>query len=82
MFSQLTLAQKILYLSLIGLVILMVIFSFGVRNFFGEEGFERCIQDKCELNKEQCRKAKTINNCCIGAGGQIAYSESELTCIF
>lgn len=82
MFSRLNLAQKILFLALLGLLMLMVVFSFNVRKYLGQEGYNRCIQEKCEINKEYCQKSREIGNCCEGAGGKTAISGGQLGCIF
>lgn len=83
MFSQLTIPQKILFLTLIGLLLLMVIFSFNARSYFGKSGYEKCIQEKCEINVDYCQKFREINNCCEGAGGQtVVDNNNQGQCIF
>ncbi len=74
--------QGLLYL-LYGLVALMVIFSIlAVRNL-GEEGYQQCIQKKCERKgPEFCSKQREISNCCQGAGGELVVVEGKLTSVF
>ncbi len=80
---KITLAQKILYFILLGLLVLMVIFSFKSLEHHGESGFEECIQKKCEAyGIKHCNKAREISNCCLGAGGKIKYSQKGANCFF
>ena len=74
--------QGLLYL-LYGLTAVMVIFSIlAVRNL-GEAGHQQCIQEKCERKgPEFCSKQREINNCCQGAGGELAVAEGQLRCVF
>lgn len=79
----LTLGQKILLLSIYALVALMIIFSLlAIRNR-NEQGYQQCIQEKCERKgQEFCQKPREIQNCCQGAGGQVAVEGSQYVCIF
>ncbi len=73
MFKELSRWQKGLLIFLYVLLVLMVIFSFNARKNIGQEGFEHCIQKKCETNGEAfCSKGREIRNCCLGAGGKIS----------
>lgn len=75
--------QKALLIFLYGLIILMVIFSVMAIKNLSEGGFDKCIQKKCEAGgEEHCQKFREINNCCLGAGGQMAASENGYTCVF
>ena len=61
----------------------MIIFSIGSVRNSGKEGYDRCLQWKCEKGgPEYCTKAREINNCCSGAGGSLAASENNFICIF
>ena len=82
MFSQLSLAQKILYLALIFFVILMLIFTYKVGDHFGQEGYDRCIQKKCDVDPNWCVKNREIYNCCIGSNGEIGQQEGKIICVF
>ena len=82
-FSDLNLAQKILYIVLIILIIWMVFWSFKyVPQYTGKSGYDKCIQEKCEIDEVWCKSQREISNCCNGAKGRIAFSGSELTCVF
>lgn len=75
--------QKILLYLLYALVILMLFFSFKARENFGQQGFESCIQKKCEVRGEEfCSKVREKYNCCMGAGGQLGVSEGKSVCVF
>jgi hypothetical protein len=78
---NLTIPQKILYYTLITLVVLMIIFSLQSRSNLGKEGFDKCIQKKCEISQEYCEKFREINNCCLGSNGQTAMSNGQGVCI-
>lgn len=81
--EPLTKAQRGLLYTLYGLVAVMVIFSIlAVRNL-GEEGYQQCIQKKCERKgPEFCSKQREISNCCQGAGGELAIAGGKLICAF
>jgi len=80
---KLTLAQKILLLCLYGLFMLMIIFSVLAVKNIGKQGFDRCIEKKCQDGGEQfCAKFREVNNCCLGAGGATAMSSSKAICVF
>ena len=81
--SNLNLAQKILLFSLYGLIILMIVFSIGSLKNRGEEGYNKCVQAKCDLHGEDwCNKYREKNNCCLGAGGELAVSGNQYICVF
>ena len=81
--NKLSLAQKILLFVLFGLIILMIIFSFGAMENSGADGYNNCIEEKCENSGEEiCQKFREINNCCLGAGGNIAQGNNGYTCVF
>ncbi len=83
MMKKLNLSQKVLLLILYGLIILMVIFSLGATKNIGKSSYDQCIQEKCEKKGDDyCHKYREINNCCLGAGGQIAQSNDGLICVF
>ena len=78
-----SLAQKSLLFVLYGLIVLMIIFSLNAMKNVGEDGYDNCIQKKCEKSGEEfCQKFREINNCCLGAGGQVAQSNNGLACVF
>ena len=81
--EKINLWQKGLLIALYGLIILMVIFSIGATKNLGEDGYNNCIQKKCDKKGEDfCHKFREINNCCLGAGGNVAQRNEGLTCIF
>lgn len=81
--SSLTHSQKGLLLVLYGLLMLMVIFSVMAIKNKGQEGYAKCIQDKCERRgQEFCSKPREIMNCCLGAGGNVANVDNKLDCAF
>ena len=65
------------------LVILMIVFSvFAIKNI-GEEGYNQCIQKKCDEHGEKfCNKQREINNCCMGASGELGLSNGKYICVF
>ena len=81
--ESLTVYQKILLIALYSLIILMIIFSvLSIKNI-GEEGYNGCIQKKCEQHGEKfCNKMREINNCCMGAGGELGVSNNKYICVF
>jgi hypothetical protein len=83
MFKELSLTQKILALTLIALLLLMVFFSIQALQNQGRDGFEHCIEKKCnERGEEFCTKSREVNNCCQGAGGQLGNIGGQLDCVF
>ena len=81
--NRISLAQKSLLFVLYGLIVLMIIFSLNAMKNVGEDGYDNCIQKKCEKSGEEfCQKFREINNCCLGAGGQVAQSNNGLACVF
>jgi len=81
--SKLTVLQKLLLVFVYGLILLMVVFSVLAIKDKGQEGYERCIQKKCEAKgQEFCSKFREVNNCCLGASGKTAQSGNELICVF
>ena len=83
MTQNISFKQKIMFYVLIGLIILMIIFSLQASQNRGKEGFENCIEKKCTTRTLAfCQKPREISNCCLGAGGQLAQQEGKLTCIF
>ena len=78
-----TLAQKILLCLLYGLIALMIIFSFIAMQDKNYAGYEKCVQKKCERGGQAfCSKFREQNNCCQGAGGQLAMNGNAYTCVF
>ena len=79
----LTGTQKGLLYCLYGLMVLMFIFSVLALKNHGQEGYDNCIQDKCERKgQEFCSKPREIMNCCLGAGGKLAAADNSLNCVF
>jgi hypothetical protein len=78
-----TLSQKILYYILIALLVLMVLFSLQSVSNLGQRGYDSCVQEKCDdRGDEFCQKTRELNNCCLGAGGNLAQSDGKLVCAF
>jgi len=88
-FGDLKLSQKVLLGSLYLLILLMIFFSLlAVRNT-GEEGYQQCVEKKCEAKGEKfCSKVRELGNCCAGAGGNLATANNPqpgavpYTCVF
>ncbi len=78
------LSQRILFYVLCSLVVLMILFSFMASLDKNYSGYEKCVQKKCDLKGEVfCQKAREQQNCCAGAGGQLATnSQGKFTCVF
>ena len=79
-----TLSQRILWYVLSGLIVLMFIFSLMASADRNYSGYEKCVQKKCERKGEAfCQKAREQQNCCLGAGGQLATNnQGKYTCVF
>lgn len=87
--ASLKIGPKIILYSLYALLILMIIFSFWASGNTGLEGYKQCIEKKCDTKGEAyCSKLRELNNCCAGAGGNLAGvqnpqpGESPYTCLF
>lgn len=77
------LAKKMLLIVLYGLIILMVIFSLLAIKDKGFQGYQECVDKKCETKgQEFCSKYREINNCCLGASGVVMTIDGKLDCIF
>lgn len=76
-------AQKTLLIILYALIALMIIFSIlAIRNI-GQEGYDKCVQQKCEdRGQEYCTKPREMGNCCSGAGGSLGVSDGAYVCVF
>ncbi len=75
--------QKGLLYVLYGLIVLMILFSLVAIGNRGQEGYDKCIQKKCELKSQEfCSKPREISNCCEGAGGQLGQMNGEWKCVF
>lgn len=88
-FNNLKMRQKILLGSLYFLVLLMVVFSLLAIQNVGENGYQQCVEKKCEAKGEKfCSKLRELNNCCSGAGGNLAgvnnppAGERPYICVF
>lgn len=80
---KLTLPQKLLFVVLCCLLLLMVVFSLLALRNLGQEGYDRCIQQKCAATGEAfCGKFREISNCCLGAGGKVGIDGSQYGCGF
>ena len=78
MFKNTNTPQKALFIILCFLMLLMVFFSLGSAKNIGKQGFDKCIQAKCEEKGEAfCKKFREISNCCLGAGGKMTASGCE-----
>ena len=82
--ERLSRPQKTLLTVLYGLIILMIVFSLLALRNLGEEGYNQCVQEKCEKKGEAfCQKPRELHNCCWGAGGELAASaEGKYICLF
>ena len=83
------LSRKIVLYVLYSLLVLMVIFSFMAIQNTGFDGYQQCVEKKCETKGEKfCSKVRELGNCCAGAGGNLAAApnpkegESPYTCSF
>ena len=75
--------QKILLGILYALIVLMIVFSITARNNIGQKGYDKCVEKKCEHKGEEFgSKVRELNNCCLGAGGQLGQSDGQYACIF
>ena len=75
--------QKPLYYLLLGTIALMIVFSVLAIKDKGQEGYLRCVQKKCDdVSEAFCNKFRERNNCCLGAGGQLAQSADGYSCVF
>lgn len=79
---SLTRGQRLLLVVLYVLIILMVFFSLLTIRDKGKEGFDRCVQEKCDKSLRYCSKEREIANCCQGAGGDIGRVNGQVTCLF
>ncbi len=81
--NNLSAGQKVLLLVLYGLIVLMIVFSFMASRNFGEEAYDKCVQDKCEERGEYiCKKYRELYNCCRGTGGDFRQINSGYECEF
>lgn len=81
MFNGLSLSQKILFGGLYSLLALMVVFSILARGNVGEDGLQKCLNRVVDRHKDGSlyESFKVVNNCCVGAGGKIAWSAEKNT---
>ncbi len=80
---KLTVPQMVLLGVLYGLVILMIVFSLLAAKNSGQQGYDKCMKEKCaERGDALCSKPREINNCCLGAGGEMAASGNGYVCVF
>jgi hypothetical protein len=75
-------SQKALLYCLYGLIGLMVAFSVLAIKDKDFDGYQQCMQEKCAEDPEDCSKLREINNCCLGAGGEVGRAGDEYTCVF
>ncbi|HIG92821.1 TPA: hypothetical protein HA242_06825 [Candidatus Woesearchaeota archaeon] len=76
-------SQRILLLVLYGLIALMIFFSVLSIKDKSLDGYNNCIQEKCERKSQAfCQKPREIMSCCQGAGGQLTQNGAQLTCVF
>jgi hypothetical protein len=82
-FMTLSLPQKILYIFLLLLLVSVIFLSVRSLKDKGIDGYEACVQRKCEDKGEDfCQKAREQNNCCVGAGGVLGRNENGFICQF
>ena len=62
----------------------MLIFTYKVREHFGQKGFDGCMEEKCSRDPELswCLRDKEIYKCCLGSNGQLGQQDGKLTCLF
>ncbi|MBI2668886.1 hypothetical protein HYX14_03520 [Candidatus Woesearchaeota archaeon] len=83
MAEERTRLQQILLVVLYGLIALMIFFSILAIKNKGQDGYNNCVQEKCDRKGQDfCQKPREIMNCCQGAGGQLAQNGAQLTCVF
>ena len=76
-------AQKVLLITLYFFICLIIIFSIMAIRNNGKEGFDKCIEWKCEEKGEAfCNKYREVNNCCLGSGGEIVATNQGYGCNF
>jgi hypothetical protein len=81
--KKLSKGQTVMLLVLYALIVLMIVFSTVSGKNSGQEGYDKCIEWKCQKKgDEYCSKAREINNCCSGASGELTSLEGELICVF
>jgi hypothetical protein len=81
--GEIGLMQKALVVTLYLLVMVSFVLSIMAMRNVGKEGFERCVQKKCEtVSEEYCSKFREVNNCCQGAGGRIEVKDDGYVCVF
>lgn len=75
--------QKLLLSLLYLLMAVMIVFSLLAAGNLGQEGYDRCIQKKCDgKGQEFCSKAREVSNCCQGAGGEMVVTAQGYSCAF
>ncbi|HLC75311.1 MAG TPA: hypothetical protein VJH88_05675 [Candidatus Nanoarchaeia archaeon] len=75
--------QTVLFYVLIALILLMVAFSVLAIKDKGQQGYQQCVQEKCDTKGQDfCQKPREQNNCCQGAGGQLAQNQNGFVCVF
>ncbi len=80
-----TLGQRILLIVLYSLLLLMVVFSLIALKNKNYEGYQKCVEKKCQggVYQAYCSKFREVNNCCQGAGGTTAMgSNNQYPCVF
>lgn len=61
---------------LYGSIMLLIIFSLLATRNLGQDGYERCVEQKCQERGENfCTKVRELNNCCMGAGGTLSTNQ-------
>lgn len=72
----LTIHQKIIMGVLYSSIILLIVFSILATKNLGQDGYERCVEQKCQERGEKfCTKVRELNNCCQGAGGTLSINQ-------
>lgn len=79
---HLALSQKILLVTLLGLLILMVIFFVTSLENRGPEKYRECMEKKCVGKEENLCNFAIKKACCIPTGGRFSRQNGEYVCSF
>jgi len=82
--AKISLVQKILLGGLYFLIVLMILFSVLALKDKGQNGYDKCVQKKCDAKGQDfCGKLREISNCCEGAGGKVGLNQDKkYVCVF
>lgn len=80
--ASLALSQKILLVTLLGLLILMVIFFVNSLENRGPDKYQACMEKKCAGKEENLCDFAIKKSCCIPTGGRFSRQNGEYVCSF